>query len=390
MVCGCSKRPADVTSPPIASLPPQIVATSPVARSTNVIYDTEIWAQFDRSLDPTSVNGQTVFLKIDARRIPCTIGYEGVTRRVIVSPSVVLDLQRTYTVEFSTSVKGSDGLALPVAAFFQFTTNSLRRVVQEYPTQDALEGPLSALGWSGNGPPSDKFLYEVYASSDSVVVEQRSIPYARRSVFFNYLPSVGWGSGAIVYWTVTVENVATGERLLSPVFRFRTHADTDPIDSMSVAIQDWGGNGLDSRTVQYCNRTTIPSGPRFLSAVHWALADYPPHLRLAYVRAEFTLSDQSTGTISSAQPRLWLTQNDWLACGIVAPSVPFREPSGYLGTGIEAPLSHIVYQSDLLAAFFEAQGRHRSFVYGTALTSEVNLVYDMSVGATRAILYYYR
>src|ERR1051325_9619371 len=90
-----------------------------------------------RPLDGRTVSPLTVFLKLDGQRVAITTNYDGSTRRIFVHPIPLLELQRTYTVEFSPGVKGFDGTPLPTDVFYQFTTNSLRRVVYDYPVDDA-------------------------------------------------------------------------------------------------------------------------------------------------------------------------------------------------------------------------------------------------------------
>src|SRR5262249_22520366 len=155
---------------------PELVATLPAARSTGVLYDTDIWGQFSRALDPGTIDTTTVYLKLDGQRLPITVIYDGLTRRILLRPRVTLALQRTYTVEFSTSVNASDGPPIAPDVLFQFTTNSLRRVPYAFPAQAALEGPVASLGWGGATGPTNNILYEIYASTDSLAIASRSAP----------------------------------------------------------------------------------------------------------------------------------------------------------------------------------------------------------------------
>src|SRR5262249_33695876 len=149
-------------APPAADL----VATQPAARSTGVIYDTEIWGQFSRPLDAGTIGPTSVFLKLDGQRVPITVIYDDLTRRILLAPTVTLALQRTYTVEFSTSIHASDGTPVAPSVFFQFTTNSLRRVPYDFPAQGALEGPVASLGWGGAVGLNANVIYEIHASTD--------------------------------------------------------------------------------------------------------------------------------------------------------------------------------------------------------------------------------
>src|SRR5262245_42064344 len=95
---GCSKHSTDSTAPPAGPPVPALVATQPPARTPSALYDSDIWAQFDRDLDPRTVSTLSVYLKLDAVRIPVTVSYDATNRRVTLKPTVVLELQRTYTV----------------------------------------------------------------------------------------------------------------------------------------------------------------------------------------------------------------------------------------------------------------------------------------------------
>src|SRR5262249_15642570 len=124
-IAGCNKHASDTVGRGTGPPPPGLIATQPAARATFVLYHAHSWRQFSRALDSKSVSTLTVFLKLDAQRVPITVRYEPVTRRILITPTVILELQRTYTVEFSTNVHASDGTPLAPGLFFQFTTNSL-------------------------------------------------------------------------------------------------------------------------------------------------------------------------------------------------------------------------------------------------------------------------
>src|SRR5204862_7712553 len=94
MLSGCSKHATDSTGPPQAPPVPELVAMQPPARSPSALYDSDIWAQFDRPLDPHTVTALNVYLKLDAQRLPITVSYDAATQRVSVTPTVVLELQR--------------------------------------------------------------------------------------------------------------------------------------------------------------------------------------------------------------------------------------------------------------------------------------------------------
>ena len=112
---GCSKHATDSTAPPSAPPVPELVAMQPPARSPSALYDSDIWAQFDRPLDPRTVTTLNVYLKLDAQRIPITVRYDAATQRVTLTPTAILELQRTYTVEFSSAPLTADWVIGPTS-----------------------------------------------------------------------------------------------------------------------------------------------------------------------------------------------------------------------------------------------------------------------------------
>ncbi len=373
----CGQHATEPTPTPTAA-PASLVATQPPARSTGVLYDTDIWGQFDQPLDPRTVSTQSVFLKLDGQRIACTIGYEAITRRVTLRPTPTLELQRTYTVEFTPSVHTAVGVSLPPSVFFQFTTNSLRRVAYDFPARTTPEGPLVALGWAGSQGPKDNLFYEVYAGVDSLEVERRVAPYLQRSVFTRLLPATAWPRGSRVYWAITSDNLLTHERLDNPVASFEVMGDTAPLDSVVVRLRDHGSNQISPRALQYCTSASLPSGPNYNAAVHWSLSLIPAGARVVSVSVRLVAQDAYAGGYARQQPTLWLAQNDWTACAVFAPGPPWNELSGFLSGAVPVDQVQVSFSADRLGAYFEAQARQRTFLYGMLLRTQENTFYHSS------------
>ena len=95
-IAGCSEETAAPLAP--APLPPEIVEVYPPPRSTAIPYETTIWFRFKTPIVPTSVNPQTVFLKIDTKRIPVNVSFSDSNRVVTLRPLSDLELRRTHTV----------------------------------------------------------------------------------------------------------------------------------------------------------------------------------------------------------------------------------------------------------------------------------------------------
>ncbi|MEQ1831808.1 MAG: Ig-like domain-containing protein [Candidatus Eisenbacteria bacterium] len=374
VLAACGKRATEpTTSGGTSGLPPALRATQPIAQAVGAPYDGEIWAEFDRPLRASTVTTQNVFLKLDGQRISITVGYDALAHRVFLRPTAVLALQRTYTVEFSRAVLGSDGEPLPDGVFFQFTTNSLRRLSYDFPLQDDTEGPASALGWGGNQPLDGNIFYDVYASADSEAVVRRTAPVLQRSVFTRFLPGAQWPAGGRVFWAVTGENLTTHERENGPLRSFRVlDYSTAGVDSVVLRAFDQGSGDVRNRATQSCGATSIPCGPTFNGCFHWNLGALPANTRLVSATVRMWALDQSLAAFARSQPSLWMAQNDWSACSIVAPGPPFVELSGLLAnaqvTGVEAH-----FESPRLTAFLEAVQRRRSQVFGTLVRTQENV-----------------
>jgi hypothetical protein len=374
---------------------PALVATQPAARSPSVLYDSAIWAQFDRPLDPRSVTTLNVYLKLDGQRLPITVGYDTAGRRVTLTPTVILELQRTYTVEFSTAVKGADGAPLPPGVFFQFTTNSLRRPTYDFPVAASLEeGPVTTLCWGGTQGPTNNLVYELYASSDSAAVVARTAPMLTRSVFTRFVPSVAWALGSNVYWAVTVENQTTHERLDGSLRSFRTLDPGTPIDSLTIHGRDHGSKSTSSNA-QSCNAQTFSCGLPFNGAVHWDLSSLPANIRLQGVEVRLTEPAGSTTSIPNANPSLWIAQNDWLPCTMNSPGPPFNELTGFLAGAVAETPVVARFSSDRLAGLLEAQYLGRGLLFGTVLRADSQITFESTLsgdfpGRPSAVVHFYR
>ncbi len=382
VLAGCSKT-ATEPSGSTGVLPPSLVATQPAPRATGVLYDAEIWGQFDRSLDPATIGTKSVFFKLDGQRIPITVAYEMVTRRILIHPTVTLDLQRTYTAEFTPAVLGSDGTPLPEGVFFQFTTNSLRRPAYDYPVNGVVEGPLVTLGWGGTQGPVTDLFYEVYVGTDSLAVVQRAVPTLQRSVFTRFVPSSLWPAGQRVYWAITSENFATKERLAGPVQSFSVLDASVPVDSVELSLRDYGSNDIRNRNTQFCNRATIPVGPGFNAGLHWEHSRLPVNARVVGATMTCNLTDLDAGRFNSVKPvTAWMAQNDWQACAMLAPGPPYTELSGLLATAIEASPARMDFTAARLGAFAEAQARARTLLPGLVIRSNDNFSFQSPLSAT--------
>jgi hypothetical protein len=309
-----------------------------------------------------------VFLKLDGQRLTITVSYDGITHRVFLHPTTVLELQRTYTVEFSPNVKALDGTPLPAGVFFQFTTNSLRRIAYDYPAEDDLEGPVACLGWGGTKGPDGNIFYDVYASTDSVAVARRATPVLQHTVFTRYLGASAWPLGTRLYWAVSSENQTTHERMDGDVRTFRVLDASTPLDSVVIRAQDSGSNNVrNAASTQSCGTLNLQAGPSWNAGVHWNFTPLPANVRIASATMQLFFVDILANTYNATRPTVWMAQNEWLACVMRSPGPPYTEGSGLLASAVQGSATRNDFTSDRLSAFLEAQYRHRTLLPGTLI-----------------------
>ncbi len=84
---------------------------------------TNVTADFDRALDPATVNGTNVTLTGPGNTsVPATVSYDSALRRVTLHPTAPLAAGTTYTARLTTGLRASDGTALAADVTWTFTT----------------------------------------------------------------------------------------------------------------------------------------------------------------------------------------------------------------------------------------------------------------------------
>jgi len=380
---GCGpKAPPPVA--PEAHLPPDVSAVHPTARSIGVFYGTEIWAKFEKALDPTTVNDRTVFLKLDTGRVPITVAYDALERRIRLVPQIPLALRRTYTVELTPGIATADGGSFPEAYYWQFSTNSLRRPGTPSPANNAVgESPVTGLFWSPTEPSAGDIRYRVYVSTDSEQVATHGVTPWVVGLSGRYLPNVRWTYETTLFWSVTAVNQTTSEELQGPVWWFRTVPADTPVDSLM--IQPFNLGYFDTRLQRwFCG--SFYSGPQFSNAARWNLSSVDPGIKLAGVK--LTVAPISASNpLSTYFPTVSAHVAEWQACNTQFIGPPPIDETGPLSDGVFESSSLLSYSADLLAAHVEATARRRSGFYGYSLRTARQLI--MSPGEFRLKLYYY-
>lgn len=118
-------QPAAWTFTTGASSPPAPAAVeiAPAAGATNVDRLVNVVARFDREIDPSTLDGQSVQLR-DAGGTPvaATARYEGAERSIVLDPLAPLSREARYTARLTTAVRSVDGVPLATDLEWSFTT----------------------------------------------------------------------------------------------------------------------------------------------------------------------------------------------------------------------------------------------------------------------------
>lgn len=358
-IAGCSKKVN--APPPAAMLPPSVEATSPPARSIGIRDDTPIWAQFDRDLDPATIDTRTVFLKVDTQRLPISVSWDAATRRIVITPTANLALFRTHTVELSPEVAAADGTKLGSSFFWQFRVISLRVPRTPFPIDGAAgESPLLTLSWLGTESAAGNIAYDLWTGADSAAIATRSAaPAAHFVPKASFTPAIRWQMGSRLYWSVRAYNLTTDETLDGAVWRFDTLPGDTPVDSLTVPMRDWfysiSGSGFNGTSyVRFCSGDSIGCGPPVdQNYLRWNYAGLGPGLRLA-----------GAAIVLSPYEQYWGRMNATLGLGsltevgtVCAPGAitPFVKPvaGGVLATGEVLSGPKVRFSSDPLTAYIE-------------------------------------
>lgn len=372
LITGCSKE-APVAPPTLVA--PKVVTVQPPARSAGYAYDGQIWALFDRPLDPKSIDTTTVFLKKDTQRVSCAVSYEPVSRRIVVVPRTALGLNVTYTVLVTTLVHAKDGTPLPQDYLWQFATSSIRRPVYLGPAPGEIATPVTMLRWSSADAAPGSLVFDVYASTDSNAVAARTTPVLAHTTNSYHLPRAYWPAGGRVFWALTTTNMTTGEKIFSPPVGFDVMANGAPTHVVSGSTIEWGAiqNG---RTNQYCSQLYIPAGPGYSNAIRFNL---DPGLMGTRVKSASLVMTAASNAYLTTLVSAWYCAPSWSACSFAYAGAPYLDPSGQLGFAYLASGTTMVIESPGLAAWVEGMLRGRGefsglmFTCGTTTGNSMNI-----------------
>lgn len=362
---------------PLAPQPPKVLAVQPPARTSGYSFDGQIWALFDRPLDPRTVDTTTVFLKKDTQRLACAVSYEPTSRRVVVVPRAPLGLNTTYTVIVTTRVESKDGTPLAADYLWQFSTSSIRHLTYLTPAANEIVTPVAMLSWTSPGAVPGTLQFDVFVGTDSLAVLAHTVPAIARTASSWFLPRVHWPSNTRVFWSVRTLNTSTGEQLESPVAGFTVGSQTAPSHPVTIPMLEWGGIRTGNPQ-QFCTQTTVTVGQGCQSAVRFAFDPQVQGRRVKSARIFMTASSNFSGipflSVWTATPAVWPV------CGMSYPGPPYPELGGQLATArVGASSNQMLFESVALAAWAEGMLRGGDFS-GVLLISSSTLLMSINTG----------
>jgi hypothetical protein len=103
---------------------PQVITSYPTDGSGNITITVRPTVTFISSMDPSTLNNNTVVLRDGTNIIPGTVSYDAVTKTVTFTPDVLLTRSVVYTETVTTGAKDIFGTPLAADFVFSFTTGA--------------------------------------------------------------------------------------------------------------------------------------------------------------------------------------------------------------------------------------------------------------------------
>lgn len=347
---GCGKDTVAPVPPP-EPVPLMVEEMFPAPRAVRVEDLPTIWARFSEPLDPYTVDERTVFLKVDALRIPVDVSWDAAGQRVVIVPRSPLSIGSTHTVRLTTAIHTASGRPLESEAWWQFRTVSVRVPTPASPAAGAADkGPWTGLLWRPTEPTTGALSYAVHAGPDSVAVATRAGPPLRRVPRAEFWPGSAWPLGAPVYWAITATNLSTGESSDGPVSRFDVLPAGTPIDSVAIPPTDWGYFNSFFPNSHPCYVSSLQFGENSSGALRYEL---PAGVELAAARLDATLGPGGWSD-PPGSVELWVAAGPWLPCLVGSPGPPFPDDEiGALARAQALPSPRLRYESPAFTAWLQ-------------------------------------
>ncbi|WCB95822.1 hypothetical protein DSM104299_04573 [Baekduia alba] len=126
--------------------PPQVTGGAPAAGETGVAPTAAITATFDRELDPSTVDGDSVTLETGDAAVAADVAWDRATRTITVTPDALLAANALYTLTLGTGLRSwaGDGLAAAVTRSFTPGAGAPPTLTATTPADGATTVPVDA------------------------------------------------------------------------------------------------------------------------------------------------------------------------------------------------------------------------------------------------------
>ncbi|MBI4367416.1 MAG: Ig-like domain-containing protein [Deltaproteobacteria bacterium] len=104
---------------------PLVISTTPADGATDVAVTEKVSIQFSQAMDASTLTATNIrLLTSDGAVVSMSLTYETTSNMVLITPTATLEANTTYTLEISTNVKSSSGVAMSNTATAKFTTGA--------------------------------------------------------------------------------------------------------------------------------------------------------------------------------------------------------------------------------------------------------------------------
>ena len=198
--------------------------------------------------------------------------------------------------------------------------------------------------------------YEVHIGPDSASAADPTLPAVGVTTAPTFVPRNRWRQDGPNYWAVHAINAATGERLVSPVWRFDTFPAGAAYDSFPATAIDWNWIEASRPSAQRCTGDSLAMGPNILSTIRWNLG--PPDTTVRLAGAAIELTPRYTTVPAVTGPSVWYAIEGFPGCLHGYPGPPYTdEARGRLADAVVVRPDRIRLSSDAFAAHVEATRR---------------------------------
>jgi predicted small lipoprotein YifL len=189
------------------TLPPRVIAASPVPGATGVAVNIAPTVTFSEPVDPASI---TFILSAGGNAVPCTMSYNGTT--AIFTPSISLTYGTLYTATVSAGVKDLSGNAMSNGYFWSFMTGAAPDTMP--PGVTATTPAPGATGVAVNIAPSVTFSEPVDQATITFSLNAGNNPIAG-NITYNGTTAIFTPLVSLAYSTLYTATVSAGVKDLA-------------------------------------------------------------------------------------------------------------------------------------------------------------------------------